>query len=215
MLKLQRVKRTDLFHMRHTFDHRRPSSTATSHERVAIQTPNHQPRWPLRTSKRFFSSLPPLRLRQIHSHPPTLVQTRYLASRHALVLWHSSNRISLPQNILIVTSSGTMSLIFTIAITPFVLCLTIPLFISAALTSFLAFITLAVRLILVYIELAFSVLHQQLSSSLRPPKTPIAYTNWVKSNPYEWDFHPTPNSMPTSRPTTRRAPSFSKSAAGP
>ncbi|MCJ1390164.1 hypothetical protein MMC18_003022 [Xylographa bjoerkii] len=56
-----------------------------------------------------------------------------------------------------------MSVLLSIALTPFILFLSVPLFIFAVLTTSLAFSTLLLRVLIVYIELAVVVVHNHFS----------------------------------------------------
>ncbi|MCJ1386700.1 hypothetical protein MMC17_009826 [Xylographa soralifera] len=63
-----------------------------------------------------------------------------------------------------------MSMILSIALTPFILLVSVPLFIVAVITTSLAFSTLFLRVLIVYIELAIVVVHNHFSLPPAPKK---------------------------------------------
>lgn len=80
-----------------------------------------------------------------------------------------------------------MQIVLTILITPLIILISIPLLVSAVVTSSFAFALLAIRVLLVYIELFFSVLRNEVNlvlqrkSTLRKPR-PLSTNNaWRNS----------------------------------
>ncbi|MCJ1292704.1 hypothetical protein MMC34_004257 [Xylographa carneopallida] len=66
-----------------------------------------------------------------------------------------------------------MSLLLSIALTPFILLVSVPLFIFAIITTSLAFSTLFLRVLIVYVELAVVVIHNHFSLSPSPKQEPV------------------------------------------
>ncbi|MCJ1434989.1 hypothetical protein MMC27_004359 [Xylographa pallens] len=65
-----------------------------------------------------------------------------------------------------------MSIFLSIALTPFILLISVPFFIFAVITTSLAFSTLFLRVLIVYIELAVVVVHNHFSFPPSPRKEP-------------------------------------------